>query len=244
MKASFSRRMLLYLLLGAAASLLMAGGSLLDGALGMSGGLSLLVRVALVVAALFVLRRADRQEVPVGSVGSPWLLLALIPVLFQVVMCFGPLDHVPEPLAAAFGILGVGLTALWEELLFRGLALTLFAKDGRLSWAAALGTSAVFGVCHLVNLIGTADPLARLGDGAVQAIFAALCGLFFLGLTLRARSLFAAVIAHLFLDGVLWFFEAFSTASGRYASDAILVVQMLALLALGVWTLWKPCARE
>ena len=239
-QASFSRRLVFYLLCGVTASLVAAAGHRLDVLLGDSGWVVIAVRALLVAAGLLLLRRVGGQEVLLaGPFVSPWLALALAPLVIHGATCFGPVDRWPASQAVAVGLLGVVLTALWEECFFRGLAVTLFVKEGRLPWAAALGTSAVFGACHAVNLF-----FDKPASVAVQVLFALACGLFFLGLALRTRHLFVAVVAHVAVDFVAWFFPAFSTSPVGWGGDTLLAVEILLLAGLGIGMIWPSCQMK
>jgi uncharacterized protein len=117
------------------------------------------------------------------------------------------------------GVSIVALTAIPEELAFRGL---LLGSGLRLwgPWRAALISSALFGLWHIAPTLHTmsdnravSGAAASVGGqvllvaGAVAVTF--LAGLAFCWLRLRSRSLIAPVIAHAATDGlalaVAWF---------------------------------------
>jgi membrane protease YdiL (CAAX protease family) len=124
-----------------------------------------------------------------------------------------------ERLAYEVGVTIVLLTAIPEELAFRGVVLgsaqTLWG-----SWRATLASSALFGLWHIEPTLETMSGNSAVGDassslvgqvlvvlGAVAVTFAA--GLAFCWLRLRSRSLVAPVIAHVAANGlalvVAWF---------------------------------------
>jgi membrane protease YdiL (CAAX protease family) len=122
-------------------------------------------------------------------------------------------------LAYELGVTIVLLTAVPEELAFRGVLL----GAGRKLWdarRAALVSSALFGVWHIEPTLETMSGNSAVGGasaslggqallvlGAIAVTFAA--GLVFCWLRLRSRSLVAPLLAHVATNGlglaVAWF---------------------------------------
>ena len=97
-------------------------------------------------------------------------------------------------------------TAFYEETLFRGVVFGMFARRLRPLWAA-LATSALFGLWHILPTIQTLDtnPAGGFFEGVAGVVIAAtgavagtaIAGLGFLWLRLRANSTVAPVMAHI-----------------------------------------------
>ena len=97
-------------------------------------------------------------------------------------------------------------TAFYEEMLFRGVLFGMFARKWKPLWAA-LASSALFGLWHILPTLDTLDvnPAGDLFDGILGIVIAALgavagtaiAGLGFLWLRLRANSTLAPTLAHI-----------------------------------------------
>jgi membrane protease YdiL (CAAX protease family) len=97
-------------------------------------------------------------------------------------------------------------TAFYEEMLFRGVLFGMFARKWTPLWAA-LASSALFGLWHILPTLDTLDvnPAGDLFDGILGIVIAALgavagtaiAGLGFLWLRLRANSTLAPTLAHI-----------------------------------------------
>lgn len=97
-------------------------------------------------------------------------------------------------------------TAFYEEMLFRGVLFGMFARKWTPLWAA-LASSALFGLWHILPTLDTLDvnPAGDLFDGILGIVIAAtgavagtaIAGLGFLWLRLRANSTLAPTLAHI-----------------------------------------------
>jgi CAAX protease family protein len=102
-------------------------------------------------------------------------------------------------------------TAFYEEMLFRGVLFGMFARKWAPLWAA-LASSALFGLWHILPTLNTLDvnPAGDLFNGVVGAVVAAsgavagtaVAGLAFLWLRLRANSTLAPWLAHIGTNSV------------------------------------------
>ncbi len=111
-------------------------------------------------------------------------------------------------------------TGVSEELMFRGIALQAF-RDRRREWVAALLSSLLFGLLHLMNIVVA-------GPGAVfQALWA--CGMGYLLYLCRrvGRGMMLPVVVHW-----LWDFSTFSPELGR--DDALLSDATFAMFLVSV----------
>lgn len=240
MRADVRKGAVLFTALGLGITLLVAAGALLDVKLALSPLFECVVKAAAVVLLLLLLRRWKGESLFAGSLFSPWSLLILPPVALQFLLARVTATREVALTNLAFALVSVLLTVLWEELLFRGLTVTLFGKEGKLPvWSAAL-SCAVFAVCHLINLLS-----AKTTDSVLlQVGYAACCGVFFLGIFLRTRTLFAPMTAHFLLNGIQRYYDLQSGIAGDWSGKPVLFLLMLILLFTGAWMLWKPCVKE
>jgi membrane protease YdiL (CAAX protease family) len=97
-------------------------------------------------------------------------------------------------------------TAMAEELIFRGALLGLYLQRHR-SWMAAMLSSLVFGVWHVLptlNTLGTnpgasatqSNPLLQAGAVALVVLATGVAGIFFSWLRLRSGSILAPWLTH------------------------------------------------
>ncbi len=145
--------------------------------------------------------------------------------------------------AFAFSMISVGI---FEEVLFRGLLLGTISRApiGRTALRAALVSSLIFGVVHLVNL-----PREGLGPTIAQIAYAALIGVFFAAVRIRSGSLIAVIVLHALLDGCFYLgsdvFDRAGAAQGPgIVASAVTVLIGLVLAAWGVRLLRRRSPRE
>lgn len=93
---------------------------------------------------------------------------------------------------------------LWEEVVYRGIILTILLKRFSDNQAIALG-SLIFSLMHLQNLLFGQPPVAMMG----QLIFAFMGALLLATLYIRSGSLVPGILAHYFGDA-LYLFLTFS----------------------------------
>jgi membrane protease YdiL (CAAX protease family) len=116
------------------------------------------------------------------------------------------------------------LPSMYEEILFRGIVLTLFMN--RYSTRQSIVISAVgFGLVHLMNLL---NPGATMISVLAQVVYCSLIGLFYGYITIKSDSLLPAMLLH-------WLGNAFIYAFNRYIElYASIPVQSLYLLVFGL----------
>jgi hypothetical protein len=165
--------------------------------------------VELVLAALaVVLLTAMRSWTTVGFRALPRLSdlrlywIPLLPVLPVVVSASVGMSRLRFEEVLFFVILAC-LIGFVEEAFFRGLLLQALAPRGL--WKAAVLSSIIFGVLHLLNLLFGADPAATL----IQTVYATAMGFGFAAVTLRTGSLWPLVAIHAAID-----FAGFVTSQG------------------------------
>jgi membrane protease YdiL (CAAX protease family) len=132
-----------------------------------------------------------------------------------------PTDVVPMVLV------GAPLIALNEELFFRGVVLEGLRPQG---WRnAIIGSAALFGASHVVNIVaGASLPFTVMQVAATTA-----GGVAFAAIRIRTGSLWPLLILHVVLDVM-----ALTTLTGDAVSQPILIPVLMVWLALNL-TLWR-----
>lgn len=159
----------------------------------------------------------------------PWLLFL---ALFAASALNGGLPPTSVTLFITANTLLVGWS---EEVMFRGVWLRgLFRSYG--IWVAIMGSSALFGAMHVLNVFLTGD----LRGAILQAVAALLSGVFLTAVRLRTGSLWTGIVLHWLWDAGTFLVAAGGTAViaapaaptalGDYGS----VVMSLPLFLLGL----------
>lgn len=169
-----------------------------------------------------------REIIHDGKPVQSWL--KIIPILLLLAAAagtsWGNLFSQQASLVLVFVVL-VLIVGFTEELMFRGIGVVTFRRDGFPELRVALYTSLIFGAVHLSNAIST-GPSAIL-----QAAVVSLTG-YFLYLTKRwAGVIWLAMPVHSSQD--------FALLSGKLGVDAsasvagVLVILAMVVLAVIVW---------
>ncbi len=213
LSASFGKRRLFYFIAALIASLLVLAGTFLDESLGWRI-IAVFVKFSLAFLA-FVLAKQSGYLDPAGdkSLVSPYLILALVPVVFSAVAWLGPFSGPVDYLSVAVGLLGTLGTALWEELYFRLWGRILFEENGKYRAFDFLFIALTFGSMHLINLIA-----APAGTVLIQAMLAVLTGLFLQSLYSASGSLRLVILFHFLMNAVNSLFGSWLTdpEAGRF----------------------------
>ena len=98
------------------------------------------------------------------------------------------------------GVFGIVCVGLREEFIYRATYQNIIAKKHANSvkgiWTTVLISSAIFGLCHIFNLIYGTHPLSVLA----QVVDAFVVGLLFGAVYLRSGSIWSVVIVHTLTD--------------------------------------------
>lgn len=188
-----TKKKLLLTLLAPVCAMAVAGGAALDGFIGCAPlfetGCKLLLIGSLLLLAGFR-GAAGGLFTPRGSRGQ---LAAAVLLPLALGLCWlCPPDRSPALSELLLCFAGVLSTALWEELFFRWLGVSLFRGEEGIHPADLLWLGLVFALPHGVNLL--IHPV--LG----QLISAFLGSFFLLGLYAATGNLFLPILAHLLLN--------------------------------------------
>lgn len=162
----------------------------------------------------------------------PWLL-------FLALFAVSALGAGMPPATVTLFILANTLMVGWsEEVMFRGIMLRGLFRSGGI-WVAILGSSALFGGIHVLNVFLTGD----LRGAMIQAGAAFLSGIFLTAVRLRTGSLWTGIVLHGLWDAGTFFIAAGgAAAAGAAAGPTALgdygsIVLSLPLFVLGLYFL-------
>ncbi len=134
----------------------------------------------------------------------PWLL-------FLALFAANALTAGLPPTSVTLFILVNTLLVGWsEEVMFRGVFLRGLHRSFGI-WVAILGSSAIFGAMHVLNVFLTGD----LNGAVMQSVAAFLSGVFLTAVRLRTGSLWTGIVLH-----GLWDAGTFLVAAGATATTA------------------------
>lgn len=162
----------------------------------------------------------------------PWLLFL---ALFAV-SALGA--GMPPATVTLFILVNTMLVGWSEEVMFRGIMLRGLFRSGGI-WVAILGSSALFGAIHVLNVFLTGD----LRGAVIQACAAFLSGIFLAAVRLRTGSLWTGIVLHGLWDAGTFFIAAGGTAAAGAAAgptalgDYGSIVLSLPLFVLGLYFL-------
>lgn len=164
-----------------------------------------------------------------AKAGVAWFLPLLVIEAFSFLPGFRENVTSGYLLAVLLFTLLVGIN---EEVYFRGLILKRLGEKG-IRYAAVV-SSVLFGVVHLVNLVGGAD----LTYTGLQIVFAALFGFVCAELVILTKSLIPVILWHFAHD-----FIGYVTV-GEITTPALIsvIVQIVLMLAYSVY-LWKKIRK-
>lgn len=110
----------------------------------------------------------------------------------------------------------VSLPSALEEVAFRGVVLAMFLRFYNQP-KAILFSAIGFGIIHLVNIVGDAEPIWVIG----QIVWAAIMGIFYGYVTLKSGSLLPAMIVHYLSNLFVSALNAYIQSVGTIAEQAI-----------------------
>jgi membrane protease YdiL (CAAX protease family) len=160
----------------------------------------------------------------------PWLL-------FLALFAGSALNAGLPPASVTIFILVNTMLVGWsEEVMFRGIFLRGLHRSFGV-WIAILGSSAIFGAIHLLNVFLTGD----LNGAVMQAAAAFLSGVFLTAVRLRTGSLWTGIVLHGLWDAGTFLVAAGATATAAAAPAPLAaygsVVLSLPLFLLGLFFL-------
>ncbi len=156
----------------------------------------------------------------------PLLIIPLLMVIFQ----FNKFS-ISNPAQILLFAAAATMTGFAEEALFRGIALHTLLPKGLMR--AAILSSVIFCLLHILNLLEHADPLAT----AVQVVFAFLFGIAFAAPLLYTGAIWPLVIIHALQDFIAFWTTGGLTNKATPAASEVLssVILMLPFAIYGVW---------
>ncbi|MDD6039167.1 MAG: type II CAAX endopeptidase family protein [bacterium] len=132
--------------------------------------------------------------------------------------------------ASLFLTIAVGFS---EEIYFRGIICEMWKEKS--TTISVFVSSVLFGVCHLMNVLGGAD----LKNTILQIFFAFFYGIVFAQIYIISNSILPCVILHFLHD-----FCSFTGASLNPTMNTVLAAVQTVILIVYGWMLWKQTKKE
>lgn len=180
-----------------------------------------------------------------------WYLPFIALILMALNLLGLDAKNLVTPTAAAFFFLIVTnlLIGLFEELLCRGFILNVLLhhaqRTGRSAWWAICGSSVIFGLMHLSNLIS--QPQLKIATTS-QILYAILAGIILGTVYYLSGSIWVVVIIHAIVDFLTSFSEVLvpPAAPQGVIPDATIGAALIQILILvpGVWLAWRALRKR
>jgi membrane protease YdiL (CAAX protease family) len=171
-----------------------------------------------------------------GSAMSVFIMLALITSLAAGSGAFrAEPDFVLEE-SRWFVLILALVPAIWEELAFRGLMLSNLQWRFR-PWVAILGSSALFGLFHVSNLL-----LRDLGEVVPEMILATVMSVGWGYLVVKTNSVIPAMVSHYFVNVFIELLldpDLSESAGGAIFGSLTIIYPLLTVVAV-----WALCRRN
>jgi len=203
------------------------------GELGNMGQLFMANGLVILLILLVVSRKRWWREIGMAPVQKQDWLLFLIPLVLPATnLARG--WHVTDLGQIGLLLLAGALVGFMEEGFFRGLLLRVLQPKG-LAWAA-WGTAVLFGLPHLLNVMGGQS----LAVSLIQVFYALVFGLVFALVALAARAIWPLMLIHGLNNIFVWGAEG-GIGQGKEPTNAelLLVVALVAVFAVYAVFLWR-----
>lgn len=172
------------------------------------------------------------KEIAKGQGVSNRALLYFIPIIFlELIVLFGGITKDMSAvrfITLLFFTISVGVA---EEVFVRGLMLNTLKPNG--IKYAIITSSVLFGILHLSNILGGADPVYT----ALQIIFAGLFGFTAANIVVLQGSLIPVIIWH-FIHDFLAFFTGNSHSAGQGLGQWEIIVAGVQAITMLIYALF------
>lgn len=224
-----------FVVLAVALSLVCVGGALLDLQC-RTEFIAVLLKIV-IIAGIFVYAwyKKELRLLWENRYFTGFLLWAFMPCMIFSLSVIGTPDSFSSASLIILTILNVLTTAIWEELFFRYIGKSLFAKDDRFTISDFIVLTIVFAAVHLINMLFH-PPL----DVLLQAALAVTTGIFWLALYCKTKNIIVSITSHFaanLVAGLIPLFVSNPFLAGW--GDLVVVAVMLACLSSGLWILIK-----
>lgn len=154
------------------------------------------------------------------------LFLAIIPGMIELIGFAVPLYYYPGHITILLYILGIVLTAIWEELFFRALPVQWIQIESIYDIAFI---TLVFSASHIFNIL-TGSPLSTF----LQIILAYCFGFFMMVLYLNTGNIVLNMFAHFVLNFCCNFYTLFTTSDESlfFKGEQFIVLGIVCLYCL------------
>ena len=221
MKSFAQRRPVLFeILLIVAALVLAAAGGIAFQAAGAASGLDMACgRILAGVVLLIAFRHCF--DMAKSLRGFFWMLPALVFALWNVANHFITKGPYHPPTVGIF-LLALA-SAVFEEVVFRGIFIHNLKASGKSDLAALLVSAILFGALHLTNAVS-----GGILQALVQTGYATVVGLVFGAIYIRTGDILSVMIAHTAIDMASGVFEGAGKASLQMLAAFVVMLVVMA----------------
>lgn len=232
----FKPKEILYIMICLTCSFALAGAAFLDCEMNHSIYVFDISSKVIIMVGIFSYAALCKKPMntPGNKFFTPWLLVALIPFVFNTIDYFCIPNRVPSITECVNMLLTVFTTAAWEEMLFRYVGRTMFERNGKYSIGSIVLLSVTFGCSHLINIFFY-DTISVL----LQTLCACTFGIFLLALYRHTGNLWIVVTAHGFNNLIATFFNLFPESEAFLQSWITFVLYVLTEFGVGIYILAK-----
>lgn len=228
----------IYVLLMVVLSLLLTGAALIDS----KGIVDIVTKVCIIVGILiYAKKRGELKSAFSGKVSTKYLLIAIIPVVFNLLQGARAFNTVPLLTTAIVSILGVLTTAVWEELFYRYVGENVINKE--YSKSNVIFLSITFSLAHAVNYF-----FYDAFSVTLQLVLAFCVALFMLGLYKKTGNILVTIVAHFLINMSSQIYTLFSTSRdvifGGVVQLIILCVEIIVMAVIGTLLLKDKEQKE
>jgi membrane protease YdiL (CAAX protease family) len=236
MQKQFTEKAIVYIMISLSCAFALAGAAFLDIEMGKDSYLFDTIIKCIIIIGTFAY--ASLVGIPINNTGrkiiTPWLLVALIPFLANILYCFRIPDHIPSSTVWLKILVTVVTTAAWEELFFRYVGQSLFEHNGKYTIGSLILLALTFGCAHLINIFFY-DPVSVL----LQILHASVIGVFWLAIYRHTGSLWLTFVGHTLQNLVPAFFNLFPEQDLLFYTPVNIILQMIIQLTISVYILKK-----
>lgn len=158
--------------------------------------------------------------------------MALLPLIFGIIIYYGPINNSPSFGVIITGFLGITTTVIWEELHYRVIGVELLKdKNKFISIKSIIILILIFALSHSINFIFNPN-LTEI----IRIIFSISTGALFLGLYLNTKNVFMPMLSHFLLNYTSMFFTTFSTSPNYFdnITNVIFYISIIVYLIIGI----------
>lgn len=144
-----------------------------------------------------------------GDFFTKYIIIAMLPVLINLILMYGPVDKRVSNWVAITSFFRVLITAIWEELHFRAIGVDVLKNNSdKITKDNAILLIFIFAFSHSINIL--LNPNQILVE-LFRIILSTATGSLFLSLYLKTNNIVVSILSHFCLNYTTLFFNTFSS---------------------------------